>query len=182
VINNVHVPGAVMAYGKMWMMWKVKSVDDVTPDSLAYLRVVKPVPDLLIFGAGETANYPPRESLQLLRELNIGFEALSTVRAVPLLALYLRLPWSLNPERYAMFHVDEASQQSHRGRQVPCENVALPHEYSLCWFCYGSSRVCCELHRHADLIPLVLQVQAVQYFNLLNQEQRSVVCALLPDE
>jgi uncharacterized protein len=78
-VNNVHVKGAILAYGHIWMMWKVQSADDVIPDSLAYLRLAKPVPDLFIFGSGEQPRPPPKETLQLLSDLNIGFETLTTV-------------------------------------------------------------------------------------------------------
>lgn len=81
VNNNVQVHGAVLAHGSLWMMWRARTPADVTPESLAYLRAVKPVPDLLIFGSGAAPDMPPRETLRLLRELHIGFEALRTVRS-----------------------------------------------------------------------------------------------------
>ena len=80
IVNSVHVKGAVFAYGQIWMMWKVAKLQDVTPESLALLQLIKPVPDLLVFGSGSTQQRPPKEALLALRELNIGLEALPTVR------------------------------------------------------------------------------------------------------
>ena len=80
IVNSVHVKGAVIAYGQIWMMWKVAKLQDVTPESLALLQLIKPVPDLLVFGSGSTQQRPPKEALLALRDLNIGLEALPTVR------------------------------------------------------------------------------------------------------
>jgi uncharacterized protein len=80
VVNNVHVNGSIVAYGSVWMMWRVTTPQDVTPDSLALLNVTKPVPDLLVFGSGAIRQQPPAATLQMLRTHNIGLEALPTVR------------------------------------------------------------------------------------------------------
>lgn len=80
IVNNVKVEGAVFAYGGVWTMWRVQSLQEVTPESLALLQLIKPVPDLLVFGSGKSSQRPPESALMMLRNLNIGLEALPTVR------------------------------------------------------------------------------------------------------
>lgn len=82
MINNVHVPGAVLAYKNVWFMWRVASPQDVTPNSLAFLRLLRPVPDLLVLGTGARAERPSRETLTMLKSLGIAIETLTTVRAM----------------------------------------------------------------------------------------------------
>jgi NADH dehydrogenase [ubiquinone] 1 alpha subcomplex assembly factor 3 len=79
VVNNVHVPGSIMAYGSIWMMWKVRNMEEVTPESLALFHLIKPVPDLLIFGSGSKHGLPPTGTQQALQSQSIGLEALPTV-------------------------------------------------------------------------------------------------------
>eukprot|EP00892_Ulva_mutabilis_P001594 jgi/Ulvmu1/11435/UM076_0009.1 len=103
VLNNVHARGPVLAYQNLWMMWKAPDASSVEPKHLAFAELIKPAPDLIIFGSGLTRVMPPRATLEWLRDLGTSIEILPTE-------------------------------------------------------------------------------QAVQYFNLLNQEQRSVMAALLPEE
>ena len=79
-INNVVVKGGIMAYKNVWMMWNVKNIADVTPESLAFVRLLRPVPDLVIFGSGATAALAPRETLKMLKTEGIHIESLNTVR------------------------------------------------------------------------------------------------------
>lgn len=79
LVNNVHVGGSIIAYKTLWMMWKAKRMEDVTPESLALLKILKPSPDLVIFGSGDLVEPPPRETVQALKHLGVGIEVLTTV-------------------------------------------------------------------------------------------------------
>ena len=79
VVNNVHVRGPILAYSNVWLLWAVQSAGEVTPDSLALLQLIRPVPDLLVFGSGAHAGRPAKEALQMLRSAGIALEALPTV-------------------------------------------------------------------------------------------------------
>ena len=79
-MNNVHAKGPVLAYGSVWMLWAAQSPASVSPESLALLRLIKPVPDLLVFGSGAAPARPPKATLQMLRSLGVALEALPTVR------------------------------------------------------------------------------------------------------
>ena len=76
----MHTTGAVLAYGPLWMMWQPTSLEQVKPEQLALLHLVKPVPDLFVFGSGRNRQLPPRETQRALEELQIGLEVLPTVR------------------------------------------------------------------------------------------------------
>lgn len=55
-------------------------MEEVTPESLALLHLIKPVPDLLIYGSGSKRGLPPTGTQLALQSLSIGLEALPTVR------------------------------------------------------------------------------------------------------
>jgi len=80
VMNNVHAKGAVIAYQNLWMMWKVPDISSIQPKHLAFAQLIKPAPDLIIFGSGAARVTPPRETLAWLRGLGTSFEILPTVR------------------------------------------------------------------------------------------------------
>lgn len=44
VVNSVHMDGAVMACGTLFTLWDVQSMQDVSPDSLSLLLLLRPPP------------------------------------------------------------------------------------------------------------------------------------------
>ena len=54
-------------------------MEDMAPDSLAFVQLLRPVPDLVVIGTGASAKPVPRESLQALRQMGISMESLTTV-------------------------------------------------------------------------------------------------------
>jgi uncharacterized protein len=67
------------------MLWHVKAIHEVSPGSMAFLKVIKPVPDLLLVGCGASSHPLPDPTMAMLRDLNIGLELLPTVRCHALL-------------------------------------------------------------------------------------------------
>ena len=45
VINNVQVPGSVIASADLYLMWRPRTMAEVTPNSLAFLEIIKPAPE-----------------------------------------------------------------------------------------------------------------------------------------
>lgn len=80
ILNNVHATGPVIAYQNIWMMWKAPDAASVQPEHLAFAQLIKPAPDLIIFGCGTDRVMPPRETLTWLRDLGTAIEILPTVR------------------------------------------------------------------------------------------------------
>lgn len=46
MINNVQVPGSVIASADLYLMWRPRSMEEVTPESLTFLEVIKPAPEV----------------------------------------------------------------------------------------------------------------------------------------
>ena len=117
VVNNVHVRGPVIAYGGLWLMWRVSKLSDVTPDSLSLLHVLKPVPDLLVFGSGADRDRPPPATLAMLQELNVGIESLPTVRANACVCVILPCPGT---RCSVLMRVAHATHAESRRWNAPC--------------------------------------------------------------
>eukprot|EP00195_Chlamydomonas_chlamydogama_P016080 CAMPEP_0202891794 /NCGR_PEP_ID=MMETSP1392-20130828/1763_1 /ASSEMBLY_ACC=CAM_ASM_000868 /TAXON_ID=225041 /ORGANISM="Chlamydomonas chlamydogama, Strain SAG 11-48b" /LENGTH=190 /DNA_ID=CAMNT_0049575649 /DNA_START=41 /DNA_END=613 /DNA_ORIENTATION=+ len=80
-INNVQVPGSVMAYSDLYMMWKPRTMEQVTPASLVFLELIKPVPEVLVLGCGAEPAPPSREVQQYLASMGIKVEVLDSRNA-----------------------------------------------------------------------------------------------------
>lgn len=80
-INNVQVPGSVLCAGDLYMMWRPRTMQEVTPESLVLLEVIKPAPEVLVLGCGlEAAPLPPAVR-DYLRSLNVAVEVLGSKAA-----------------------------------------------------------------------------------------------------
>lgn len=61
--------------------WSPKVFEDITADSLSFLRVLTPRPELILIGAGAEISFRLRPDVtQLLQELRIGVEVMDSVR------------------------------------------------------------------------------------------------------
>lgn len=54
IVNNVEYYNPVMVYGSTALLWNVKSVKDISVESLAVIELLKPSPELLLIGCGST--------------------------------------------------------------------------------------------------------------------------------
>lgn len=80
-INNVQVPGSVMASADLYMMWKPRTMAQVTPESLAFLEIIKPAPEVLVLGCGMKPEALPKDVAAYLSERDIKFEVLDSRNA-----------------------------------------------------------------------------------------------------
>jgi hypothetical protein len=45
-MNNVKVPGSVLASTDLYLMWRPRTIQEVTPASLGFLEIIKPKPEV----------------------------------------------------------------------------------------------------------------------------------------
>ncbi|GAB4813752.1 hypothetical protein N2152v2_000798 [Parachlorella kessleri] len=82
IVNDMQVEGAVLCYGDLVTLWRVKDLADISLETLALIDLIKPAPALLVVGCGRSIRTLPEALLHGLREKGISVEALDTVNAV----------------------------------------------------------------------------------------------------
>ena len=78
-IRGILVEGAVLCFQDLWLQWKVQTMEDLTPESLCFLRFFRPLPDLLVLGCGPRMHPLPPDVASMLKELHIRFECIDSV-------------------------------------------------------------------------------------------------------
>lgn len=78
LVNSIALHGSVVVTPTMTYLWKPRSWGEVTPESLSFLSVLYPQPDVILFGCGATPKPIPPSVHHYLRTLNIPYELLST--------------------------------------------------------------------------------------------------------
>lgn len=82
IVNDVQVQGAVFCLADLFMMWNLKSWQELTPDALSMLHLFKPAPDLVIIGCGLHSQMVPPSLQAYFKQHNIAYEAIDTANAV----------------------------------------------------------------------------------------------------
>lgn len=54
LVNHYWLPGSVIVFPNRYFMWNVLEADEIKPHTLELMNFVKPRPDYLIIGTGET--------------------------------------------------------------------------------------------------------------------------------
>ncbi|KAG1668160.1 hypothetical protein FOA52_005152 [Chlamydomonas sp. UWO 241] len=80
-VNNVQVPGSVIASTDLYLMWRPRTMADVTPESLGLLTLLRPRPEVLVLGCGATAVPLPAGVAAMLKENGIKVEVLDSRNA-----------------------------------------------------------------------------------------------------
>lgn len=80
-LSGVEFQGSVLLYASTALMWKVNSLEDVKPETLAALRLVRPRPELLLLGCGGRAANPPEGVRESLRKQGCVVDAMDTFSA-----------------------------------------------------------------------------------------------------
>ncbi|KAG2485886.1 hypothetical protein HYH03_015468 [Edaphochlamys debaryana] len=80
-INNVQVPGSVLATHDTFLLWRPRRIIDVTPESLVLLELIKPAPEVLVLGTGPSAQKLPLAVRDYLQKLDIRVEVLDSRNA-----------------------------------------------------------------------------------------------------
>lgn len=82
LVNNVHVRGGVLLTGTGRWLWSAADPGkDLTMESLAALRVLRPRPELLIIGCGRRGAFIPPALRKALRDEGIVVDAMDTPNA-----------------------------------------------------------------------------------------------------
>lgn len=55
-------------------------MEELTPESLCFLRLFRPLPDLLVLGCGHVMRPLPSNVASMLKDLNIRVECIDSVR------------------------------------------------------------------------------------------------------
>ncbi|CAD7695875.1 unnamed protein product [Ostreobium quekettii] len=78
-VQGIQIVGGVLAFQDLWLQWRPETPDKVTPESLALLQLVRPLPELLVFGMGPEMRRLPDELALWLRRQEVDVEAMATV-------------------------------------------------------------------------------------------------------
>lgn len=79
-MNNVNVSGSIMCYSDMWTHWRPSTMEDITPDSLAFVDLIHPAPELVLLGCGLVTRPLSKSLHEFFQSRNLAYEALDTVR------------------------------------------------------------------------------------------------------
>jgi NADH dehydrogenase [ubiquinone] 1 alpha subcomplex assembly factor 3 len=84
LVNHYWISGSIIVFPNRYYMWNISSADEIKPHTLEVMNFVKPRPDYLIIGTGETALSLTDEFYEYFKRLGItvdtcpSFEACST--------------------------------------------------------------------------------------------------------
>jgi len=67
-INKNLVKGSVLCFTDQFVSWGVTSMEEVTPESLAILDLIGPLPEIFVLGCGARIQRVPEETRAFLRE------------------------------------------------------------------------------------------------------------------
>ncbi|GIL70236.1 hypothetical protein Vretifemale_1080 [Volvox reticuliferus] len=80
-INNVQVPGSVLVSHDLYLMWRPRRMSEVTPESLIFLELLKPAPEVLVLGTGAQVQPLPQSLHDYLRGIGVRLELLDSRNA-----------------------------------------------------------------------------------------------------
>lgn len=102
----VQVPGSVIAQRDMYMMWRPRTMEEVTPESMAFLELIKPKPEVVVIGCGLTTQPLPKDVAAYIKSLGLLTEVLDSVRAPTFHTPYttLHTPHSIHHTPYTTLH------------------------------------------------------------------------------
>uniref|UniRef100_A0A7R9YSL5 NADH dehydrogenase [ubiquinone] 1 alpha subcomplex assembly factor 3 n=1 Tax=Chlamydomonas euryale TaxID=1486919 RepID=A0A7R9YSL5_9CHLO len=80
-VNNVQVPGSVLALSDVFFLWRPRTLEDVTPESLGVLTLLKPRPEVLVLGCGASPGLLPPPVSKFLADHGIKVEVLDSRNA-----------------------------------------------------------------------------------------------------
>mmetsp|Transcript_38758 Transcript_38758/g.109603 ORF Transcript_38758/g.109603 Transcript_38758/m.109603 type:complete len:255 (-) Transcript_38758:58-822(-) len=82
VVNNILMPGPVVLYSNLSLLWhSPSSVEQLRPEDMPLLDIVKPPPDLVIIGAGKSSAPLPQEIRSFLADRSMSVEVMDSMNA-----------------------------------------------------------------------------------------------------
>jgi NADH dehydrogenase [ubiquinone] 1 alpha subcomplex assembly factor 3 len=79
--NGVRHEGSMIALGKLMFSWSPRSLEEVTPDSLAIFQLLRPAPVILVIGCGKRIDRVSPEVREFMKFNRIKIEAVDTRNA-----------------------------------------------------------------------------------------------------
>lgn len=77
--NNIILRGSALIFSDLFLLWKPRNLEMITPETLAPLVYRNPPLDLVIFGTGDTVEQIPVEARHYLLQHHIFFECMDNV-------------------------------------------------------------------------------------------------------
>jgi len=81
-VNGIVYHGSILAFPNFCVLWKPQTWEEVTPESLFLLELIKPKVDLLILGSGSEIRQLEPRTMAYLRKLGINVEVMKTSHAI----------------------------------------------------------------------------------------------------
>jgi len=81
-INKEELRGSVFVHKNARFLWKPTKVEEITVESLVYVKIVDETPDVLLIGTGEKLKEIDRECLSYMRKLGCAVELMDSANAV----------------------------------------------------------------------------------------------------
>lgn len=81
-VRDVNFRGSILALPNACFLWKPRRLEEITPEALAPLLLVKPPIEIVIVGSGEKLERPlPKETLEFMAAKGIAVEHMDTASA-----------------------------------------------------------------------------------------------------
>ena len=81
MINHYWINGSVIIFPKRFYMWNILDADEIKPHTLEIMNFVKPRPDYLIIGTGETNVMLDESFYEHFRRMGISVDTCPTFEA-----------------------------------------------------------------------------------------------------
>lgn len=81
-VNGIVYHGSILAFPNFCVLWKPKRWEDITPETLYLLELIKPKIDLLLLGSGNELRPLNPMTVAYLKKLGIATEIMKTSHAV----------------------------------------------------------------------------------------------------
>eukprot|EP00040_Diaphanoeca_grandis_P022441 m.120558 g.120558 ORF g.120558 m.120558 type:complete len:178 (+) comp28811_c0_seq1:207-740(+) len=81
VVNDLRIPGSVALLPNLRLQWTVRSVDQITVESLELFLISTPALEILVLGTGDRIEFVPPHIRDCLRRHGIALEVQDTRRA-----------------------------------------------------------------------------------------------------
>ncbi|CAA6667054.1 unnamed protein product [Spirodela intermedia] len=80
-VNGVEYEGSLLIIGNLVTSWSPKSFSEITSDSLSMLKLIRPVPEILILGCGRQIQPVSPEVRQFIRSTGMKLEPIDSRNA-----------------------------------------------------------------------------------------------------
>lgn len=81
-VNGIVYHGSILAFPNFCVLWKPKRWEDITPETLYLLELIKPKIDLLLLGSGNELRPLDPLTVAYLKKLGIATEIMKTSHAI----------------------------------------------------------------------------------------------------